>query len=233
MRSSVTKSRFKLQAFLFASAVVAALGSAQSAKAVPVTFSDDFNSYTGALDVTGTFGGWQVSQGSIDLIPIGNQFHFYPDTNGTYVDLNGTSNQLGGISTVQSFAAGSYTLTFNLGGSIGGQGDVDPNTSKTTKISLGDWFTTITLAPNAGWTSQTFSFTSNGGTLNFVSLFSGDGENRNVGNILDNVVLVDPAPTPLPSTWSMLISGFFGVGFMAYLGARKRRRDSAASLVAA
>ena len=233
MRPSVTKSRFRLPVFLFAAAVVAALGSMQSARAVPVTFSDDFNSYTGALDVTGTFGGWHVSQGSIDLIPIGNQFHFYPDSNGTYVDLNGTSGQLGGISTVQSFAAGNYTLTFNLGGSVGGDNNVDPNTKKQTIVSLGDWSTTIGLMPNDGWTSQTFSFTTTGGTLNFASLPSGEGENRNVGNILNNVVLVDPAPTPLPSTWSMLISGFFGIGFMVYLGTRKRRRDGAASLVAA
>lgn len=232
MRPSATKSRFKLQALLFASAVVAAMGSVQSARAVPVTFSDDFNSYTGQLAVTGTFGSWNVSQGSIDLIPIGNQFNFYPGSNGTYVDLNGSTSQLGGISTVQSFAAGYYTLTFNLGGSLGGQGDVDPNTKKQTIVSLGNWSTTIALAPDAGWTSQTFSFTTDGGTLNFVSLFSGDDENRNVGNILDNVVLVDPAPTPLPSTWSMLISGFFGVGFMAYLG-RRRRQNSTASLVAA
>lgn len=167
------------------------------------------------------------------MIPVGNQFNFYPGSNGTYVDLNGSTGQLGGISTVQSFAAGNYTLSFNLGGSVGGDGNVDPNTSKTTKISLGDWWKTITLAPNAGWTTQTFSFTTDGGTLNFVSLFSGDGENRNVGNILDNVVLVDPAPAPLPSTWSMLIGGFFGIGFMAYLGTRKRRPDGAASPVAA
>lgn len=222
MRPAAGKSRFRLRAFLLASVAIAGLGQVQSARAVPV-FSDNFSSYSSQLAVTGTFGPWNVSQGSIDLIPVGSQFDFYPGA-GTYVDLNGTTDQLGGISTVQSFAAGTYTLAFNLGGSVGGDGNVDP-TSKTTRISLGDWFTTITLAPNAGWTAQSFTFKTDGGTLNFASLFSGDRENKNVGNILDNVMLTDPAATPLPSTWSMLISGFFGIGFMACLGARRRRRN--------
>lgn len=65
MRPSATKSRFKLQALLFASAMIVGLGSVQSARAVPVTFSDDFNSYTGQLAVTGTFGSWNVSQGRL------------------------------------------------------------------------------------------------------------------------------------------------------------------------
>jgi hypothetical protein len=219
MSASGGRSRVKLSSLMLASAMI--VGIAQSAHAVPV-FQDDFNSYTGGLAIVNTFGPWTVSQGSIDLIPESGNYNFYPG-NGTYVDLNGTTNQYGGIATVQSFAAGDYTLTFNLGGSVGGGGNVDP-TTKTTVVSLGDWSTIIPLAPGAGFTTQSFSFHTTGGTLNFVSQAGG---NANVGNILDNVALTDPPATPLPSTWTMLIGGFMGLGFVSYLGARRQKKNAA------
>jgi hypothetical protein len=37
------------------------------------------------------------------------------------------------------------------------------------------------------------------------------------------------AETPLPSTWLMLLSGFFGLGFLAYRGTKKRTADVAAA----
>lgn len=218
MRGSSGGHRSNLRPLLLASAMVFSAAMVQSAYAVPA-FQDDFNSYTGSLTIVGTFGPWTVSQGSIDLIPVGSQYNFYPG-NGTYVDLNGSTGQYGGIATVQTFAAGNYTLTFNLGGSAGGDGNIDP-TSKTTIVSLGDWSKAITLAPDAGFTSQSFSFHSDGGTLSFVSLAGG---NANIGNILDNVVLVDP--TPLPSTWSMLVGGFLGLGLFSYLGSRRREKNA-------
>jgi hypothetical protein len=37
--------------------------------------------------------------------------------------------------------------------------------------------------------------------------------------VITDVSLV--SPTPLPSTWTMLIAGFVGLGFIAYRGAKK------------
>ena len=46
---------------------------------------------------------------------------------------------------------------------------------------------------------------------------------------LNAVTLSDPPnPTPLPSTWLMLLSGFFGLGFFAYRGTKKQRNAAMA-----
>lgn len=46
---------------------------------------------------------------------------------------------------------------------------------------------------------------------------------------LDNVSLTAGTATPLPSTWTMLIAGFVGLGFLAYRGSK----NNAASIAAA
>jgi hypothetical protein len=40
-------------------------------------------------------------------------------------------------------------------------------------------------------------------------------------DLADSVFATPPTATPLPSTWSMLIAGFVGLGFFAYRGAKK------------
>jgi hypothetical protein len=54
------------------------------------------------------------------------------------------------------------------------------------------------------------------GTSTDITLLGASANNSYIG--LDNVT-VDP--TPLPSTWLMLISGFVGLGFLAYRGTKK------------
>ena len=105
-----------------------------------------------------------------------------------------------------SFAPGTYTLSFDLGGNA--RGDVD----KTTTITLGDFSKTITLGSSSALQLYTYTFTTTGGMLDFADLAGGNG---NIGNILDNVTVMTSA-VPEPSTWAMMILGFFGVGFMAY-----------------
>ena len=125
---------------------------------------------------------WSVPVGSVDLIgetPTGTQFDFYPG-HGGYVDLDGTSDAAGALQTLGSFAAGSYTLSFDLGGNA--RGDVD----KTTTITIGDWSTSLTLPSTSPYQLYTFNVTTNGGHLSFAD---GAGGNQDIGNILDNVTL--------------------------------------------
>ena len=135
------------------------------------------------------------------------------------MDLDGSTNNAGVLATANSFAAGTYTLNFLLGGSTRG----DDNT---VWVSLGDFVREITLASNAGLTNQGFTFTTRtAGNLSFEN-FGGD----NLGLILDNITVDSATPTqtasvPEPSTWAMLLLGFAGVGFMAY-----RRKLKPASL---
>lgn len=185
---------------------IAAIGLSASAQAA-VLFSDNFNAETQGLNYTG-FANWTVTAGSIDLIGPGF-FDFYPG-NGNYVDLDGTTgaqNPAGGITTNMSFAAGSYTLKFNLGGSTRGD-------SNDVRVSLGDFSQLITLASGAGFTSQMFTFTTTGGQLSFTNL----GNSDNLGLILDNVSVSSAVPEP--ATWAMMLLGFFGLGA---LSARRRK----------
>jgi hypothetical protein len=194
---------------------------AQASQAATVVFSDDFNTTTTqALNQT-TFTKWTVTSGSVDVIGDGGPFAYFPIGHGNYIDLNGTSGQPGTLTTIQSFAAGTYVVTFELAGSQGGSGNVDP-VSKTTEISfsIGGTTQSILLDPTSPFTQYSRTFTTTGaGQLSFTDL---SGGNANVGNLLDNVSV---ASVPEPSTWAMMILGFFGVGFIAY-----RRKSSAPRL---
>ena len=138
------------------------------------------------------------------------------------MDLDGSTGNAGLLGTKASFAAGTYTLNFLLGGSTRGD-------TNTVRVSLGDYFQDITLASNAGLTNQSLTFTTTTeGNLSFEN-FGGD----NVGLILDNITVDAAAPTqtaavPELSTWAMMILGFAGVGFMAY---RRRNSNSAFRIV--
>jgi hypothetical protein len=201
----------KLKSLAVLAAFLAGVALAQSAHAA-VIFSDNFNGETQGLNYTG-FSQWSVTVGSVDAIGTGF-YDFYPG-NGNYIDLNGSTNQNGQLTSNLVFGAGTYTLSFLLGGSKGGDQGVDLPNSKTTLITLGNFSTSITLAPNAGLTSQSFTFFTTGGDLVFTSL---PGGNPNVGNILDNVQV---SSVPEASTWIMMLIGFAGLGLITYRRTRK------------
>ena len=76
------------------------------------------------------------------------------------------------------------------------------------------------------YTLHTVLFTNESGFLSF----SDSGPSNQQGNLLDSITVSDATPNvdgsvPEPSTWAMMILGFFGVGFMAY-----RRNRQAADL---
>jgi hypothetical protein len=155
-----------------------------------------------------------VPSGSVDLIgatPSGTSFDFFPG-NGGYVDLDGSTSQAGTLSTLTTFAAGTYTLSFDLGGNARGDG------VKTTVVTLGDFSDTITLPSDSPLQAYSLKFTTTGGALSFADLAGG---NQNIGNILDNVSL---SAVPEPATWAAMLLGFGGIG-----ASMRRRRGLAAS----
>ena len=182
-----------------------------------VLLSDNFNSENGGVGTTNYtgFANWSVTSGSVDLIGNGF-FDFYPG-NGLYIDLDGSTNQPGQLTSHLTFAPGSYVLTFDLGGNA--RGDVN----KTTDITLGNFSTSLTLASASPYQLYTYTFTTTGGNLVFTDLPGGD---QDIGNILDNVTV---SSTPLPSTWTMLIAGLVGLGFFAYRGSKNRSAAIAAA----
>jgi hypothetical protein len=196
---------------------------AQSSEA-GVVLSDNFNSDTQTLNWNGdavfnVVPSPPVSgQASVDLIGTGF-YDFYPG-HGNYLDLDGSTgygfSPAGVVTSVASFGAGTYNLTFDLGG------NARAAPAETTVITLGSTtIATITLLSGDPYSLYSFNFSSAGGHLTFTE----NGPSDQQGNILDNVTL---ATTPLPSTWTMLIAGFVGLGFFAYRGSRKNAAIAAA-----
>jgi hypothetical protein len=177
-----------------------------------VIFSDNFNSYAAQLNWVPPANWSAPGPGAVDLIgetTTITTFDFYPG-NGGYVDLDGSNGIPGTLQTLQSFGAGTYTLTFDLGGNA--RGDVD----KTTVITLGNFTTQITLASSDPYQLRTLTFATTGGNLIFSDLAGGNG---NIGNILDNVTLSTGVPEA--ATWAMMLLGFAGLGFAFRQSRRK------------
>lgn len=184
--------------------------SATAAQAVPL-FNDTFDSE--ALALNGALDNWTVSDGTIDVIGTGF-FDFYPG-NGNYLDLDGSTGNAGKITTntVFNLLAGTYTLSFELGGS--NRGDVNSVT-----VALGSIFSEVfTLASNAPLQtiSRTITLASAAGS-GALSFNHAGGDNS--GLILDDVSLdfsrVQSA-VPEPSSLALLALG--GVAGLA----RRRR----------
>ena len=197
---------------LVSSILVGVVAAAPAARAAAVVLSDDFNNDGYHLNWKPS-SLWTAPIGTVDLVgetPTGSGFDFYPG-NGSYVDLDGSTNAAGALQSAASFAAGMYTLSFDLGGNA--RGDV----AKTTTISLGDWSTALTLASDSPFRLYTYTFTTSGGKLKFADNTVG---NQSIGNVLDNVTLTDPPSAPETSTWAMMALGFAGLG---YAGLRVRK----------
>lgn len=169
---------------------------------------------------------WIVNSGNVDFI---GKYWQSPSganppsgTNGS-VDLNG--NIPGSISqTFTSPNTGLYDLTFSLSGNPDGfplKKEVAVTIDSVTKdvffILDGNTHSDMKYVAE----SLFFDVTSGLNTLTFASINT-PGQ---YGAVIGNVSLT---ATPLPSTWSMLLAGFLGLGFIAYRGAKRRSAIAAA-----
>ena len=199
-----------MKSIFVAAGVVAAVLAAQAAQA-KVVLSDTFNSDAQALNWSGnsTFSSLPgpVGEGpglaSVDLIGAGF-FDFYPG-NGNYVDLDGTTGwgnlpYAGMLQSNASFGAGTYTVSFDLGGNSRGAA------AQTTDVYLGSTLVaSLTLASASPLTLYTFTATTAGGALAFDEIGPSDQQ----GNILDNVTLNS---VPEPASWAMMLLGVGAIG---------------------
>jgi hypothetical protein len=204
-----------LKLVLAAAAAAATLGLGAQAQAGTVVFSDNFNSYAFQLNWAPPANWTAPGPGTVDLIgetTSGTDFDFFPG-NGGFVDLDGSNGLPGTLQTNAAFAAGTYTLTFDLGGNA--RGDV----AKTTDITLGNFHTALTLTSSDPLALHSFTFTTTGGQLSFSDL---PGGNQDIGNILDNVALTSGVPEP--ATWAMMLLGVGLVGAGLRIG---RLKDAA------
>ena len=213
----------KLKTIIAATAFLVAATASQASYA-GVVLNDNFDGSTpdqlnwkGDLLFTSTSP--PGANSSVDLIGAGGAFDFFfGQGHGSYVDLDGSSgygnDPAGQLTSIATFGPGQYTLTFDLAGNRRGAAD------QTTKITLGSTVVDLlTDASGVGFKSYSYTFTTTGGQLVFTELGPSDQQ----GNLLDNVVL---AAVPEASTWSMMILGFLGLGFLGY---RKSSKTGAAS----
>ena len=195
---------FKVKSLIAAAVLGLSLTGAASAA---VVLQDDFNyGSADALDVGVNFFAPNWTAGStLDYIATDFYGDLCRDTDGC-VDLDGSTNSSGLLSSVLIFAAGTYELAFELFGNNRGWSD------DAVTITLGSFATTIFNIASGDDVSNTLTFTTTGGALTFQNA-GGD----NVGAVLSSVTL---SAIPLPAGGLLLLGALGGIAAL-------RRRKAA------
>ena len=180
--------------------------------AAPTIFSDDFDSYADGLNWGGS-ANWTVSDGTVDLI--GNGFFDALPGNGLYVDMDGSTNDAGKItSTLLDLQPGDYTLTFDLAGNNTNPAVNPPSANPnavTVQLGGGLFDDGYNLEWDNPFTTYTETFTVTSPTLASLSFEGVGGDNASM--LLDNVS-VSYIPNPSPSA---VLLGGIGVGLVGWL----------------
>lgn len=170
------------------------------------------NLTAGNIQITG----WTVTGTSVDYIGT-----YWTAADGSRsLDLSGVG--AGGVQQAFDTVAGHvYRVNFALAGNM----DCAPTIKTVQVLATGGVSTNYTFdvtghsQASMGWTTQTYTFTATGTTttLGFTSL-----DNTNCGPALDNVVVSDitPAPVPMTSEWGLLALASL-LGFAAWRGRRR------------
>lgn len=196
---------------------VLALSISTTANALVITsFVDDFSADAGGTYLTipnPNLTNWDVTDGTVDVLSLSYFGGLCAAAGGAVncVDLDGSSNDAGVLTTKDEFLAGEYLVSFDLAGSQrGGSDSVEVNFGG---ISLGtfilasaDPFTTI---------SQTITILANG-KLSFSDL-----GNDNIGALLDNVSVSLVSAVPVPAALPLFGTGLAVLGFMGWRRKRK------------
>jgi len=182
------------------------------------------------LTPTQTFGAWTVTgsgngpfgPAGVDLI---GGYWAAPSLGGGSVDLDGFAP--GGITqSIANLAAGSYLLSFYLSGNPDGW----PAT-KTVEVTIGNVVVPFTYTltganslANMNYQLETVKFTLNSPATIPLSFRSLDSDGSPWGPVIGDVSI---SAVPEPTTWAMMIIGFFGLGIMAHRRKGHSRRSGA------
>jgi hypothetical protein len=200
--------------------LIAVLSFGASAQASPLIVNGDFstpNQSGGWSIYTPGTSGWTNSTN--DGVEIGySPIYGLPCANGGCQNLEVNANTFDSdYQVITGLTAGaSYTLSWLYGGRTEGGPDL-------LKVYWGSTLLTTNSGSVGVWTPNSFLVVADGTseTLTFTAIAT-DGY-PSYGNEVTNVMLT---AVPEPSTWAMMILGFFGIGFMAY----RRKSDLAVRL---
>jgi hypothetical protein len=204
-----------MKQFVAAAVCLFAMGSTQAAT---IIYSEDFESYgvpSGnfiSVNAPGTFGGWTVGGGGVDLTSATYNVS-WPASGNASLDLNGSeagsiTRTLGGL-TVN----GQYSLTFDYAANQDGLG-VLVGVSRPFDAGVGATSASFSSGSFASFTSGQLLFSATSTSMNLVFQSSIGGPR---GAILDNIQV---AAVPEPHEWAMMVAGLGLVGWAA-----RRRRD--------
>ena len=189
------KSRWVRKMFGICAVIGLLLGFASNSSALPIPFSDNFDSENGGvgqLNYTG-FANWTIVDGMVDLI--GNGYYDFLPGNGLYVDLDGSTRNPGQMisSSIFDLQPGTYALSFDLAGNQ----NQAPDDEVTVQLAMGDLLNkTYTLGSYDPFTTFTETIIVSSATPASLS-FEGTGSD-NIGMLLDNVsVMLVPEPATI------------------------------------
>jgi hypothetical protein len=215
---------------LFALAGISA-GASQARAADLMSLSQpNFNSETLGLNYTGfaqfdvgtSPASGQTSGGSVDVIGNGSFLNYPGDGTNKYVDMCGTTNVCGSLTTKNGFAAGTYNVSVTLGGIIyplgNGYGAGNDGVAVTFGNSTVDW-SVGAVQPAETFTEQV---TVTEGTKLVISDLNltgaGGGAYQDIGASLLGISV---SPVPLPGGLSLFGAGLVGLGLVAWKNKKK------------
>jgi hypothetical protein len=175
-----------------------------SANATTV-FSDNFDANNYGLNTTPL--GWTLNSGSVDIIGDG-QFAWYGA--GNYIDMNGSTQVAGSISTTLTglVAGASYALDFDVGFNNGSGNNEKLSYSIGT---LSGSYGPPIASGNSTFLHLRFAFIAGGTSAVLTFADAGNTPNDNGGPILDNVSVT---AVPVPAAGGLLLSALGGVAML-------------------